>query len=1001
MMMNTASSKKAESRPRQGLIDLVFSWSIADVLNKDLYKGKVKEIPKTFSSTADYMNSFIYPLIEETHADLLSSMTNLPGAPMREILDVTISKDFKPPKALLYDITLTRLGEKENGNDKYEPEVGDLIVLTDVRPRCIDDLNRPKRSYLIALVRKAPDENEKEKRKRASDEFLDALQILSSQPIVFDESAADKDKKREKLFAVYLTNLTTNIRIWKALNSELEGGNMNIIKQVLQTDSADGENCTLCSIEVNDSVISKSREVIRPFKLDESQEDAVMRCIATRECNHRNTVKLIWGPPGTGKTKTAASLLFALLGLKCRTLGCAPTNIAVLGVTARFMSLVMNDLQYDTYGLGDIVLFGNGKRMKIDDHEDLFDVFLKFRVSCLVRCFAPLSGWKGMTELMIRLLEDPEGQYNLYLSKVKNDDENHDSEDEADDEQQDGGNGKSSGNQRKKNEINDFKGMKKKGIWKKFIVQILKENKKKKASSQVKCDKGKENGNRKGEAADKCHIPWTFEEFFTKRFNSISKKIIFCFTSLYTHLPTSFISLEVVKVMLKVPGLLQTVGTLLQSVPVTNEDLREVFNGIEGAGITMRYYRKLRMARTECLQILKFIRETFDVPALTEHYDILSFEYDVRSFCLKNACLIFCTVSSSAKLHTEGMAPLEMLVIDEAAQLKECESAIPLQLFGLRHAILIGDEKQLPAMVQSEICEKAEFGRSLFERQVLLGKGKHLLKVQYRMHPSISLFPNKEFYDNQIMDGPNVKEKTYERLFLKGTMFGPYSFINVSHGVEQFHNSHSRKNMVEVAVVAEILASLFKEYVTRRQRVRVGVISPYKAQVFAIQKKLGKTYSTDVDSEFSVNVRSVDGFQGGEEDVIIISTVRCNVNGAVGFLSNHQRANVALTRARNCLWILGNGPTLINSGSVWKKLVMDAKARDCFYNAIDDRNLAQAITGVEGNLVVAMTWPVNPIPNAGTTTLPRDDDDMNQSLASQLAALNLRNEPGSSTASFR
>ena len=443
-----------------------------------------------------------------------------------------------------------------------------------------------------------------------------------------------------------------------------------------------------------------------------------MRCIATRECDHRNTVKLIWGPPGTGKTKTVASLLFALLGLKCRTLGCAPTNIAVLGVTARFMSLVMNDLQYDTYGLGDIVLFGNRKRMKIDDHEDLFHVFLNFRVSCLDRCFAPLSGWKGMTELMIRLLEDPEGQYNLYLSKVKNDDEDHDSEDETDDEQEDGGNGKSSGNQRQKNEINDFKGMKKKGIWKKFIVQTLKENKKnnkKKASSQVKCDEGKENGNRKGEAANKCHIPWTFEEFFTKRFNFISKKILFCFTSLYTHLPTSFISLEVVKDMLQVLDLLQTVRTLLQSVPVTNEDLREVFNGIESERTRMRIYNKLRMARTECLQLLKFIHETFDVPALTEHYDILSFEYDVRSFCLKNACLIFCTVSSSAKLHTEGMAPLEMLVIDEAAQLKECESAIPLQLFGLRHAILIGDERQLPAMVQSEVTTNPYFCLFLLE----------------------------------------------------------------------------------------------------------------------------------------------------------------------------------------------------------------------------------------------------------------------------------------------
>lgn len=91
-------------------------------------------------------------------------------------------------------------------------------------------------------------------------------------------------------------------------------------------------------------------------------------------------------------------------------------------------------------------------------------------------------------------------------------------------------------------------------------------------------------------------------------------------------------------------------------------------------------------------------------------------------------------------------------------------------------------------------------------------------------------------------------------------------------------------------------------------------------------------------------MRSVDGFQGGEEDVIIISTVRCNGNGSVGFLSNCQRANVALTRAKFCLWILGNGATLLNSSSIWKKLVLDAKRRGCFYNACDNMSLALAIS---------------------------------------------------------
>lgn len=79
---------------------------------------------------------------------------------------------------------------------------------------------------------------------------------------------------------------------------------------------------------------------------------------------------------------------------------------------------------------------------------------------------------------------------------------------------------------------------------------------------------------------------------------------------------------------------------------------------------------------------------------------------------------------------------------------------------------------------------------------------------------------------------------------------------------------------------------------------RVGCLSPYKTQVFAIQQELGKTYSTDADEDFSVNVNSIDGFQGGEEDVILISTVRSNDKGNIGFLSDCQRANVALTRAR-------------------------------------------------------------------------------------------------------
>lgn len=97
--------------------------------------------------------------------------------------------------------------------------------------------------------------------------------------------------------------------------------------------------------------------------LNDSQKAAVLNCISLSKCNHRNSIKLIWGPPVTGKTKTVGLSLFALVKLKCRTLTCAPTNIAVLEVTARVLSLVNQSLDYGKYGHGDIILFGNEERM--------------------------------------------------------------------------------------------------------------------------------------------------------------------------------------------------------------------------------------------------------------------------------------------------------------------------------------------------------------------------------------------------------------------------------------------------------------------------------------------------------------------------------------------------------------------------------------------------------------------------------------------------------------
>ncbi|XP_021833779.1 probable helicase MAGATAMA 3, partial [Prunus avium] len=348
-MEHQETSVEKEGVAGRGLIDLVFSWSMEDVLNRNLYKNQVTKIPDTFSTVTSYMKTFIPLLVEETHADLLSSMETLPQAPTCEILAVK-PKGHKNAKDFFYFITIRGSGEAEN----YEPQPGDLIALTDIRPKCSDHLNSPRDSYLIAYVIPGGD---------------DRVFIRSSKPI-----SRGGGEGGGKLFAVYLINMTTNVRIWKALISEK--ANTNIIKNVLQVQpnsSQGGNSCSICFSKEKCSPALSIKWPSMCSDLNDSQEAAVWNCISLSKCTHQNTIKLIWGPPGTGKTKTVSMSLFALLKLKCRTLTCAPTNVAVLEVTARLLGLINQSLDYGKYGLGDIILFGNGERMKIDNFDDLVE----------------------------------------------------------------------------------------------------------------------------------------------------------------------------------------------------------------------------------------------------------------------------------------------------------------------------------------------------------------------------------------------------------------------------------------------------------------------------------------------------------------------------------------------------------------------------------------------------------------------------------------------------
>ncbi|KAF8077354.1 hypothetical protein N665_1044s0014 [Sinapis alba] len=811
-----------EREENKSLVNEVFSWSIQKILNEDIFKERIRTIPDKFWSVDEYLNCFVPHLLEETRRELCSSLGTLSKAPVFYIHSVearTIKETSR--RSNHFNISL-KVGGK---SAIYEPKCGDLIGLTEAgRPRSISDLN----PLVLAYVFSVQDET--------------SFSVHLSTYISIDEKFPFGS-------GVFLMTLTTNTRIWKALHNE--GANLSLIESVLQANT-EGTEHSVSSRTWGNNVT----DIIRSTNLNASQESAVLSCLETRSFSEKTSVKLIWGPPGTGKTKTVTTLLFALLNLGCKTVVCAPTNTAVVGVASRLLALVKESSSSDhsAYGLGNIVLAGKRVRMGIDSkNDDLLDVFLDHRISTLSKL--SLSGWELSLSSFIDYLEKAESNYKTYVLS----------------------------SERKKGEEN-------RSILEsfgEFVKKVL-------YGSSQELDKKKEK-----------ILTFGDQELV---------KVINQMVDSYIHLPKSFISSNDVKNMISARQALHQARSFLQ-----------VKQGFE-----------IRSFVFDCLQPLRLLPKSFRIPTLLENEDGMR-------FCLQNACIIFCTASGASQMTVERTGSIELLVVDEAAQLKECESVAALQLQGLRHVVLIGDELQLPAMVHSEVCEKAKFGRSLFERLVLLGYNKHLLDVQYRMHPSISLFPNMEFYDGKISDAAIVKERNYQKRFLEGNMFGSFSFINVRLGKEEFGDGNSPKNMVEVAVISEIISNLFKVSSEKKTKMSVGVISPYNGQIRAIQERIGDKYNSVPDQLFTLNVRSVDGFQGGEEDVIIISTVRSNSNGKIGFLSNRQRANVALTRARHCLWVVGNERTLTMSGSVWTKLIRDSKRRGCFYDAVDDKNLGDAM----------------------------------------------------------
>eukprot|EP00501_MAST-03F_sp_TOSAG23-6_P002251 GSMAST32.ASY1.ANO1.2351.1 assembled CDS len=278
----------------------------------------------------------------------------------------------------------------------------------------------------------------------------------------------------------------------------------------------------------------------------------------------------------------------------------------------------------------------------------------------------------------------------------------------------------------------------------------------------------------------------------------------------------------------------------------------------------------------------------------------------VEQALLEAADIIFTTLSSSGMNNLEKASigtefDLAGVVIDEAAQCVELECLIPLR-FEAPHCVLIGDPRQLPATVLSQQAKKQGYGRSLFERLAQRGHPVRMLNTQYRCHPKISAFPSLYFYNGKLLDGENVTSNEYDMNFhhhISGH-FRPFIFFNLAKSLESrgLGDDFSWHNIVEAKHAFAIYSALIREFPNGWEN-RIGIITPYRAQIKELKKHFGDTNN--------VEINTVDAFQGREKDIIIISCVRAQSDKQrdVGFLHDIRRLNVALTRAKYGLWILG------------------------------------------------------------------------------------------------
>eukprot|EP00898_Chlorokybus_atmophyticus_P002092 jgi/Chlat1/2884/Chrsp2S00355 len=904
---STSTDAGAKTKAKGKLVQadlrrVVLQWKLQAIVNERLFTKEVQTIPSQFTTFQEYGQSFLPALREEIRAQLASGLQTIGKAPYRRIVIGKVDESTQP---LHFGFALDNT-EKSSVTEAELFKGSDVVLLSPVRVDTLQDLLSQRVDFCLALARRYTVDN--------GDVSLSATAFLSDSSSVYHLLTANKNTR---VYLTYIASLTTALRAHDALTADVKLDSVlerdilcseglkktNALQQpsakaVMKTNiqalctriSHPNMSATLSpstSLETNVSVLcARSR-------LNLSQSDVVRRCALDRASDKRG-VRLVQGPPGTGKTSTLVAMISALAGMSdTRALVCAPTNVAVQVVAMRFIEQLSGDGESDTttHGLrlADVGLVGSEER--IDAKGPLGSVYLPARAKRLKE--ALVVGWTKAVRDLLLLLEAPAKAYADHVKQSK-------SSSDA-----------------------------------KLVQGALKQ-----------------------------------QAFFVREIRSRADTAFFVGTTFANELPhrASIINTDVQSELKKqgatsssskatnndvvllpeamrvsIEGVLPFISTLI-ALPKTQLTKHFVHDWCMQAhqckGSNATLWRRMQDAKVSLQAATAASSSSSSSSQLTAvskqllRLDKRSLEQLIASW----VTVLFSTVGSAggAVLAKHG-GLFDTVLVDEAAQLVEAETAIVMVRPGVRRLWLVGDTKQLPATVISRLAESVinqvdvkdrGYGRSLFQRLQSNGLEPQLLDTQYRMHPAISAWPRAQFYDGRVVDGPNVKQNNNVNDPLLGP-HGPYAVFDVGNSCEERNENGSSFNVVEVKGPLEI-----------------GLISPYQAQVSKLQAEVDALrpswpYSAEGKPLFEVSVRTVDGFQGSERDIILFSAVRSNRHRQLGFVKDPRRLNVAITRGKRATWIVGNADTL-RGDKTWKSLLDNASKRGVLVSVSEDAALKEA-----------------------------------------------------------